>query len=652
MMFENIWEIGDLDAARPGQKLVLDEFEGRLNAWIGRGFSGSFVFSIMLPCRYGKSDVMRSMAVKAMAMGIASCALVIHPFPDLSSQFMDAGRYKAWRKRWLPTLGSDKVKEIKSFGEEVMQNGEWLGSVHIQALMPEARKRYARLWVDSVKNANNGRPPIIFVDETQSYTNNDWGFVPKMFEALGCPIVVCTATPFRSDGDDVYGFKKVLKNQSIETNFVFRQNPEDEATRIKTTYTKDVTEFDIEADVSVPFSSAWDEGVIAKVTMMPVDFKCIGAEANEGEEKNLSELPESEAKKVLKQLVRDDEFISDVVSKMIARLDEFRRAGVEKPAAIIFGANDHDGFGVNSHQEKIKAEISRQSNLESIIATMSVDGSSTKIADFCCPAKKKGDVLLLKQMGTSGLDIDRCCVVVLLGTGRSLGQLIQQIMRGGNVFGPKRHFVVIYPDDKIIQNGLAAWINDQGGVFRTESIITTNDEVVPKGTDNEKGYFVPLEKIDSGASDHTGATCSFDDVLLVRFLLTKFPELVNGHSFPQLAKEARDLGMKLPESFLADNCEMIETTKLCDGLREQLGSAVTLLSKLLYLKRFGIQFSGAEKENISKLGELKALAASLIKKRSGNSKTWNSADPKRSENPDDYRKWISAANEIIAEYQV
>lgn len=550
-------------------------------------------------------------------------------------------------------MASNKVKLISDFGEEAMTDGEWLGSVHIQALVPPGRKKYAKEWVDHIK-ASTGLPPIIFVDETQSYASNEWGTIPRLFQAEGCPIVVCTATPFRNDGDDVFGFHGEKSSSKTVKHFTFKANPENDDTLIKTTTSKEVTEFKISADVEVGFQTAWREKVIAKVTTLPVDFTCDGWGTKEGQSSKLSEISESDARVIIPDLVRDGAFISEAVAKMVEQLEEFRRAGVEKPAAIVFGMNDFGGTESNEHQERIKAEIERQSNLECVVATMASDKngsekSSQKIADFCCPVKKKGDVLLLKQMGSSGLDVDRCCVVVLLGSVRSQGQVIQQAMRGGNVTNTKKHFVIIYPHEKIMQRVLADWITENGGVFKKEEIVSVESEVIAKGTDNEKGGFIPSEKTDSGAGDHEGSTIPFEDVLLVKFGLTEFPELKLGHTYPQLATKFKTLGIAVPEDFAKDNQSLVETTSICDGMRAELFQFVKDISKAIFKERSGRDFNHKELADIRKLGELKAVAATRIKSRSGIQGTWNANSPERSENINEYRKWVAAASDILRE---
>ena len=465
-MLFNKWGIGDLEDGRPGQVKCIEEFKKKVIAWNDANRQGNFVFSIMMACRYGKSDVIRCLAVEAIALGISKCALVIHPNIELSNQFLDPPRVKKWQKRWQPSIGCEKVKKLRDFVEDSLRHGEWLGSIHIGALVPPGRRAILFQWVDYIIS-ETGLPPIIFVDETQSYTNNEWGSIAKTLMEIGCPVVVCTATPYRNDGDDVFGFYKIEDVSKRKTKDVlsFAPNPEDDGETLKkTTTTKELKSFDIAADVEVGFQQAWNERVIAKVTTLPVEFTCDGWGSKSGQNLKLSELPESEARRIIPELVRDGAFIAETVSKMIEQLEEFRKAGVEKPAAIVFGMNDL-GSGLNEHQEQIKAEIARQSNLDCIVATMASDlstdeKSSNKIADFCCPSKKKGDVLLLKQMGSSGLDIDRCCVVVLLGSNRSQGQVIQQLMRGGNITNTKNHFVVIYPHEKIMQRVVVDWISE------------------------------------------------------------------------------------------------------------------------------------------------------------------------------------------------
>lgn len=648
------WKIGDITGGRKGQVECIAKFKEKANSWIKDGRKDHFTFSIMMACRYGKSDVQRCIAVEALGLRMASCALVIHPFPDLSTQFMDDGRIRAWRKRWEPELLSKNAKLLTDFGEEAMTNGEWLGSIHIQALVPPGRRKYIAQWVDYIKNAT-GLPPIIFVDETQSYTNNEWGTIPRLFQSMGCPVVVCTATPFRNDGDDVFGFYGDKTSTETVDDHSFKQNPDDKDTLIKTTTSKEVTEFKIFADAEVGFKKAWSEGVIAKVTTLPVDFTCEGWGTKEGELQKLSELSETDARRIIPELVRDNGFISEVVAKVIEQLDEFRKAGVEKPAAIFYGMNDLSGSSANDHQERIKAEIEKQSSskLDCIVATMASDANETdrksrdKISKFCCPISKKGDVLILKQMGSAGLDVDRCCVVVLLGSVRSQGQIIQQAMRGGNVTATKKHFVVIYPNEKIMQRNLDEWIKENGGTYKKEEIISVDTEIVPKGEERNDGGFFPSDSTESGAGDHEGSVISFEDVILVKFFLTVFPESISNYTYPQLAVKAKRLGIVVPDDFVKANEALIETTAVCDSYRKELGDLVKEITKRLFREEYGRDCNYADPADRGEFGKLKAKSASLIKRKANVEKSWDANDPRRSESISDYKKWVAAARDML-----
>lgn len=655
MIFDK-WGINDLEDGRPGQVKCVEEFRRRVEAWNEAIEKGNFVFSIMMACRYGKSDVIRCLAVEAIRLCIAKCALVVHPTPELSVQFLEEGRLKKWMKRWQPVLGSRDVKRLKDFAEDSMCNGEWLGSIHIAALVPPGRRQFLREWIDHVKH-ETGLPPIIFIDETQSYTNNEWGSIAKLFQDEGCPIVVCTATPYRNDGDDVFGFHREedASKRKVVDQFYFSQNPEDDKTLIKRTMTKAKREFKVSADVEVGFQQAWSEGVIAKVTTLPIEFNCEGWGSKDGQVAKLSELSETDARRIIPTLVRDNSFIAEAVSKMIDQLDEFKRAGVERPAAIIFGMNDNGSLS-NEHQEQIRKEIARQSDLECVIATMATDQatdekSANKIADFCCPAKKKGDVLLLKQMGSSGLDIDRCCVVVLLGANRSQGQVIQQAMRGGNTTATKSHFVIIYPNEVIMQSILGDWIAENGGIFIKEELVDVKTEVVPKRDEKDKGGFIPSEKTDSGAGDHEGSNIPFDDVILVKYWLTELPILKLHYTYPQLAKKFKSMGVgPVPQEFINQNRDLVETTAICDEMRGVLFELVKKISIEEFKKKFSREFNGGNQSDRAELGKLKAQSANRIKARSGVSGVWDADSVRRSENICEYKKWVAAGREILREY--
>jgi hypothetical protein len=465
------WVLENMDDLlhRPGHIHVNEKYM----EWIKEGCPFGF-FSIYMCCRYGKSDTIRNLAVLSLQHRIASVALVVHPGETLSKQFLDPQRLKTWRQRWLPAgpnLAS--VFTIPNFGYHTMCNGEWLGSIHAQALAQSHQMLLAIEWVKNCKE-KTGLPPVVFFDESHQFSKeNCWGDIARKFHAAGCPVVVLTATPFRNDKDDVFGFKKkVVDGSFVSKDVTYIQPSAIEGKLEKHTSTRDEQEFLIEANVEIPFSQGWAEGCIAKCTFDLIDWHMEGwGEGKEGEKRMLSELPQKEARQELPKLYRDKNTIREAAARAIRHMNSFREGSVHDATIVWYGMNDESSRGVGSeNQKEVKdALLEIDPNLKVAIATQSQDSESDEKSDqtilnFVSTTKKYYDGLVLKQMGAAGLDSDRICVVVLWNTVRSLGQMIQMAMRGGNA-GVKNHFVIIALADSMTKERLQSFVEGEGGKY-------------------------------------------------------------------------------------------------------------------------------------------------------------------------------------------
>ena len=151
------------DSQRAGHVEAITKFR----LWMDRGCPG-LTFAIYMCCRYGKSDTIRNLALISIAAGKASAALVVHPFPVLAKQFLEQSRLKAWRQRWLPVgprLG--KIQVLPDFAHQSMCDDQWIGSIHIQALMQPMQFALLMAWVERCKT-KTGLPPIVLQRSTHA----------------------------------------------------------------------------------------------------------------------------------------------------------------------------------------------------------------------------------------------------------------------------------------------------------------------------------------------------------------------------------------------------------------------------------------------------------------------------------------------------
>ena len=302
-----------------------------------------------------------------------------------------------------------------------------------------------------IRDRSFGVPPIFFFDEGHHFARNIWGGIARAVHAAGALTVALTATAFRQDGDDMFGFHRAPKDPALGPMSRHRVHftPHPDPTKLhRHDVTRDETTYEISADVDVPFSQGWAEGHIAKATFDLVDWEMKGwGTYRHDDHRLLSTLPQEEARRILPSLYRDPGAIRVAAARVLRHLEAFREQSVQEATVIWYGMDDEgDSRTASANQKAIKIALQElDSSLDVRIATLATDGEGDDKAretlrKFMDTKTKHFDVLVLKSMGALGLDCDRVCVVVLWNTTRSLGQMIQMAMRGGNT-RLKNHFV-------------------------------------------------------------------------------------------------------------------------------------------------------------------------------------------------------------------
>ena len=493
---------------------------------------------------------------------------------------------------------------------------------------------------------------VFFFDEAHQFAKgNKWGDVARRLQAAGCMVVVLTATPFRNDGDDIFGFRKkaVGDTESREIKYV-QQHVADETKLELHTVTRDETEYQLEADVEVPFSQGWAEGHIAKATFDLIDWNMEGWGKRQGDERLLSEIPKDDARSILPSLYRDPSAIAEAARRVIGHLEKFRKH-VPDATVVWYGMNDESAGDVASENQKaIKDAIKAASpSMAVAIATLNTDEDADEksrevIQKFCDVRKKSHDFLVLKQMGSAGLDSDRICIVVLWNTVRSLGQMIQMAMRGGNASG-KTHFVIVGLKDSITTERLEAFVKGEGGQYIDAVETDHGVELIDRKLQPDAGY-VAVDVADVGMSDSDGNVASFNDVRLALHVISMWPSLIGINTIPQIASKAKALGLPLPD--VADDVTFVDTTKDCDTYRDNLNEWVKRIGKRLFRKQNGRAGNGSREDNAAH-GQSYRDVANQIKSRAGVFGTWDAGSKQRSQSASDYRKWTASAEAIWME---
>lgn len=511
----------DEKGLRLGQRLALTTCLRR----IGEGETHT---ALVIATRYGKSDLQRIITMMAIELGLACCGVSLNPTDFLCEQIVDDDKWKAMCER-TKLQAVPKYNRIIASVMNPTVNGEHFLSVSMQFF-----QRNLKYWKDWARDERRrtGKPVILFVDECQTNsTNNEWGgAVTEWQQFTGCHVVLLTATPDRSDSDQVNGFKYDLVNAEPVTIYKNRPGSAPEKIRIdKFGGTKGV--LTLRADATVTFGQAWREAVLCHVepNWIDVDLEVIdGSGATKG---MLSEITiDKDIRRALARSIRHPVVIRSGCETMLRRLRSFRAVD-PACAAIIFCGNDNDqnDAAYNQHAGQIKRAISAlDPSLKVIIATSANDGRN----ELTAFRDGKGDVLVVKQMAGLGIDISRLKVGLDLSPTRTNAALIQRMMR---IATP--HQLPTRPEQMLV----CAWITPYDMLSKAiyESVVAANGgsatnmdldllesyEKDRQQSPQTKTDYVPIGTRGAGASDTRGNTATESELdQYARSILDLVPE--------------------------------------------------------------------------------------------------------------------------------
>ena len=158
----------NLEPARPGQlygiQQCLDNFHNR-----------EPYTPIILPTRYGKSDLIRLSAIIAWARGYISLAIVLSPNATLRDQIFSKEKFNQMTNRYSLNIPGVKYRTITTYKDykNLIANREMMLSITIQLA-----KDMKIVLLDLIDHMNyqTGSPVAVYIDETQLMsTDNTWG---------------------------------------------------------------------------------------------------------------------------------------------------------------------------------------------------------------------------------------------------------------------------------------------------------------------------------------------------------------------------------------------------------------------------------------------------------------------------------------------
>lgn len=587
-------EIRRWELLRKGQRDAIETVESR----VGRRTDTT---AIVLPCRYGKSDVIRLAAVKLWADGKVCTSLGLSPGEILRDQLGDHARWTAAFKRYgvvtksepqIATLDKPKAGIRCKFNP----NGEAFLSATIQLVQNNISDFAA--WIESEVH-RIGLPVLVFIDECHSNsTENEWGkIVPALIEA-GAHIVLLTATPERHDQARIPGFDFDIVDEGEVKIYRTRPNRENPDLVTVEMFQGRKQKFRLKPDLEVTFGEAWKEDtggepILCKISRTTFDVRLSGAGIDDADVTWLSEIDQPEkVKRYLGPLTRHHLVIDEGCRRLIVGL-EARRRLLPGFQAIVYCGNDieqGDERQENKHGEAIKAGILRHGPGLAVVVATSVNGGKELIESF---AKGQGDVLIVKQMAAMGLDLPLVKIGLDLSATRTFPGLVQRMFRPATPHAGAVACEWITPEDVISAVYFDRIVTQAGGEAKATDLelVESYDK---KKKERERDSRLSVDEVKDGRfGDSAGRNAEPEQWELVAELMTSAPKITSVYTHAEIVEIAESLRSARTETG-ADEEEAtpVKSTSISAvALRGEINEAAKLATGN-YMRDKGLAYQG------------------------------------------------------------
>ena len=472
----------DTTAFRPGQRQAHDVIVDRIR-------SNEKYTAIVLPTRYGKTDVMRVSGLRLWRDNLVSNVLIMAPDRILRDQSLNPEKNRQCVSRYRISLGHfPQIYTVDS-----PPKLPWLNDSAFTAITTQMATRQINILTQWVQHMiwSRGVPPVVFIDEAHTGSDeNVWGDTMSQLADAGARIVLMTATPYRSDGRRIPGFDIVP--ELVRPVKLYKTTGEG----LVDIYEGNRNVYRLKAHHVTTFRQAWDEedpSPLCKISRQTFEVNLTEVKGLTGEfsEAKLSELSVENTKKALMPALKDPKIIKQacefLVREMLNRQADLNGA---RTAAIVFVGNDspHDD-GANKHAQDVQRALSELApQLKTLVATSNQDDAAEIVQRF---SEDEGDVLIVKQMAGRGLDIARLKVCLDLSNIRTPAAFIQRMTRictvweqGDDPDEAIRTSTYIAPDDCLQAALFQQFVTDQRGEGLTTEI--TDLHLIEKGIEREQ----------------------------------------------------------------------------------------------------------------------------------------------------------------------
>jgi hypothetical protein len=262
-----------------------------------------------------------------------------------------------------------------------------------------------------------------------------------------------------------------------------------------------------------------------------------------GEAKLLSDLKPGAVKGMLGRVVRDPRVIENGVRVMITKLREIKKKDATI-AAIVFCGNDReDDDDFNAHARTIREYVGMLApDLKVVISTSSSDeDDDTALEAFC---NGNGDVLIVKQRASLGLDVGRLKVGLDLSPIRTRAAFYQRMMRIATLY---KNFYGVYicPNEPIGSNHFETIVTENGGEMAVADLEKVSESEVLKKDQAEKPFY---DVTGTGPADFGDSDQNWEDkgmMIKVEAFRLIFPEVIAVLSHAQIAARIEESHLEI-----------------------------------------------------------------------------------------------------------
>ena len=524
----------DLEPMRPGVRSSIRTLWQ--NVRDGKPSTG-----IVLPTRYGKSDVIKMGGLGLLLNSLASYIVILEPATILAQQILDPKRMEVSAKRYyVPSAVANGITRwvMRDSPKKPFPPRD-AKFVSLTVQMANLNREFFAEWVRHLTTVRGLPAPVFFVDEAHTGSvDNQWGATARALQDAGSHLVLLTATPNRTDKTFIEGFNY----EQVRTEPTTVRRGQELWRGERTTYR-------LLPDHETTFREAWAELPPALCYISRIPIACemgrFGFDADgQKEAVDISEVPAYQVRAALGEVVRDPEIVKACATKFTELLRE-RQAAVSATAGIVFVGNDTENdIEDNAHARQVAdALLKCDGNLNVKVATStSGDNPQGVIDEF---QNGTGDVLIVKQMGGVGMDVPRLKVCLDLSTFRTESLFVQRICRVATIWQPTddpEDLVLtgtyLTPDDPFSDALFENFFRREGG----DAEQVTPSELDYIRTEGSGGiqrlpdWFEPTGNTGIGQlKDTEQRTAPGKELGLVQRLRNIFPELTKRRTEPELA---------------------------------------------------------------------------------------------------------------------